>query len=320
MKMMRSLLPLSVLFLLCCAQCARYPALPELEEDATQRPRTEAEEQQLEAQLQDILGSLKATDEAKDYGIGIKDVLKIEVWQQPELTRMVEVAPDGTITLPLIGSVDALGKTVEEVDKEITQRLEGRYLVNPQVNVEVAEYKSQSVSVLGEVGGGQGGRGVGRYPLKGKTTLLEVLTEAGLSPDAGTECLVVRPKKSASTGGPTLPSDANEGEVVRIDIVELMRGDLRQNIVLRDGDTIYVPKAQHYFVYGEVEQPGSYKLEKDTTVLKAITTAGGLTERAASIKRVKILREVGGEKQRIAVQATDRVKPQDTIIVPESFF
>jgi len=306
-------------FLLSCflVQCARYPAIPELKGDRPAAIEKSVEERQLDARMREVLVSLQR-DKPKDYVIGITDVLRVEVWEQPELTRTAEVSQDGTINLPLVGNVIAAGKSVAVLEKEITEKLAGRYLINPQVTLQVVEYRSKYVSVLGEVGG-RGGKGVGKYPLRGRTSLLEILTEAGLGEEAGAECVVIRPKQKTPAGD-TGESSEDGGEVIRIDIPELMRGDLLQNIELQDGDAIFIPKAQHYYVIGEVNKPDRYKYEKGTTVLKAVATAGGLTEKAASMKRVKILREESGQKRRISVNPTDLVKPEDTLIVPASFF
>jgi polysaccharide export outer membrane protein len=299
-------------------QCARYPAIPEMKGDRPTINQETIEEQQAAARMREVLVSLKQ-EKPKDYVIGIKDILKIDVWEQPELTRTTEVSQDGTINLPIIGTVVASGKSMAVLEREITERLAGRYLINPQVTLQVVEYKSKYVSVLGEVGG-KGGKGVGKYPLRERTTLLEILTEAGFSDDAGSECVVIRPTRNISPVGEAGKRSKTGGETIHIDIPELMKGDQLQNIEIQDGDTIYIPKAQHYYVIGEVEKPGEYKFQKGITVLKAIATAEGLTEKAASLKRVKILREENDQKRRISVNPTDLVKPEDTLIVPASFF
>jgi len=299
-------------------QCARYPAIPELKGDRPRVSEETIEEQQASAGMREALAALKQ-EKPGDYVIGIKDIVKIDVWEQPEMGRTAEVSQDGTINLAIIGTVMAKGKSLAALEKEITERLAGRYLINPQVTLQVVEYRSKYVSVLGEVGG-KGGQGVGKYPLRGRTTLLEVLTEAGFSEDAGSECVVIRPKTGNPSGGNAGKPSQDGGKVIRIDIPELMKGDMLQNIEILDGDTIYIPAAQHYYVLGEVERPGKYRFQKGTTVLKAIATAEGLTEKAASMKRVKVLREENGQRRRISVNPTDLVKPEDTLIVPASFF
>ncbi len=309
---------IAILSLLLTVHCARYPSLPELKEGVpldTQKTSSDAE---LKARMRTLLLNLKRT-EPGDYVVGVRDVLEVNVWQHPDLAQTVTVTQDGTINLLLIGPIKADGKTVAALEREITEKLSGRYLINPQVTVQVVQFNSKSVYVLGQVGG-QGGKGVGKYPLQHRTTLLEILTLAGLSEEAGSQCVIVRPKNNEQKDHPTLPDDPNAREVITINLADLMEGDLVQNIELQDGDTIYVPKAQHYYVFGQVKNPGQFKYQKDTTVLKAITTAGSLTEKAASMKYVKILREEGGKRVKISAKPTDLVKPEDTIIVPESLF
>jgi polysaccharide biosynthesis/export protein len=305
-----------VLLLLC--HCARYPSIPELKGEIPAQVSRDSGRSQIEERMRTILSGLQKSDD-KEYVIGPKDVLEITVWQHPEMTAKMEVPAGGAIRLPLIGEITANGKSVSQMEKEISAKLDGRFIIDPQVSVTVVDYKSKSVYILGETRA-WGGTGVGRYPLRGRTTLIELLTEAGLSQEAGTECIVVRPRGDAATDTPTLPGEAQEGQVFRVDITDLMSGDLVQNIELQNGDTVYIPKAQNYFVFGEVKTPGKYKFEKGTTVLKAITTAGGTTEKAASLTRTKILRDEDGKKVRISVKPTDTVRPGDTIIVPESFF
>ena len=94
---------------------------------------------------------------------------------------------------------------------------------------------------------------------------------------------------------------------------------MKQNIELRDGDTIFVPRAESAYVFGQVKTPGAYAIQKDTTVLQALSLAGGVTENGA-MNRIKIVRMVNGEKKELKVKLTDLVKPGDTIIVPERYF
>jgi len=169
------------------------------------------------------------------------------------------------------------------------------------------------------VGGSQGGgQGPGSYPLTGKTTLVEVLSLAGgPNRDAGSEVVVIRPKNKK--GNPIPLERAGKDEIITINLRKLLEGDTSQNIFLEPNDTIYVPRAEYFFVFGEVKRPGRYILEKETTVLKAITTAGGVTEKAA-INKTRVVRERGGKKAEIPVKMTDPVEPEDIVMVPESFF
>ena len=94
---------------------------------------------------------------------------------------------------------------------------------------------------------------------------------------------------------------------------------MKQNIELHDGDTIFVPRAESVYVFGQVKNPGAYPIQKDTTVLQALSLAGGVTPQGA-MNRTKILRIVNGEKRELKVKVTDIVQPGDTIMVPERFF
>jgi len=257
--------------------------------------------------------------EEKDYVIGPKDILKIMVWDHDDLTREIHVSRKGAFSYPLIGKVHADGLTVSQLEERITDALSGRYIVNPQVSITVREYKSKRVFVLGEVGGPQrGGLGPGAYPLTGNTRLVEVLSLAGgPTQDAGAEVIIVRPRHK--TGNPIPLQEAGEDEIITVNLRRLLEGDTSQNIYLEPDDTIYVPRAEFFFVFGEVKRPGRYNLEKGTTVLKAITTAGGITEKAA-INKTKVVREKEGLKMEIPVKMTDPVLPEDILIVPESFF
>ncbi len=312
MKEARLYIFLSLLILL--LSCARYPEIPEVKK-AEELPSQNMENlfKKRASSFIPLLESRK-----KDYVIGPQDVLEITVWDHEDLNRTVTVSESGDFSYPLIGKVHADGLTVSELEKEIERRLSGKYIINPQVNITVKEYRSKRVFVLGEVGGSGSNKGPGAYPLIGKTTLMEILALAGgPTKDAGSEVIIIRPKRKVSN--PTPLEKASEDEIIRVNLRRLLEGDMTQNIVLQPNDTIYVPKAEYFYVFGEVKKPGKYILEKGITVLKAITIAGGTTEKAA-INKTKIIREKNGVKIEIKAKMTDPVYPGDTIIVPESLF
>jgi len=150
-------------------------------------------------------------------------------------------------------------------------------------------------------------------------TLLEALSQAGgTTASAGTEVVVRRPK-GAAPAGPVDPADDSSSDVIaRVNLEDLQSGRAT-NVAIRDGDTIFVPKAEMFFVTGYVRSPGSYVWEKGMTVLKAISLAGGISERGSS-GRVRIIRIVKGERKEIKVQMTDLVLPNDTVDVPQRYF
>ncbi len=201
-----------------------------------------------------------------------------------------------------------------EVAERLTNQLNDGYLRSPQVTVEVEQFRSQSIFVIGEV------RSPGRYPMTGNMGLLEALAEAGsTTANAGSEVLVIHLREGEVGSAPMLPSDEEEQDVTRVDLRALQTGRLSQNIRLLDGDTIFVPRAESFFLSGHVRTPGSYVLEPGMTVLQALTLAGGISDRGSS-RRIKILRVVDGERVEIDVEMDDIVLPGDTIVVPQRFF
>lgn len=258
-------------------------------------------------------------EDDKDYVIGPDDTIKITVWDHEDLTREVTISREGWFSFPLVGKIFADGLSLGDLEKKLVESLSGKYLVNPQISIAIKEVKSKVVYVIGEVGGKGGtGKGPGTYPLTGRTSLLEVLSMAGgHTADAASEIIIVRPKVKSDM--PVSIEDARKDEITTINMKKLLEGDLSQNILLEPYDTVYIPKAEFFFASGEVKHPGKFILEKGMTVLKAIATAGGKTDKAA-IKRTKIIRVKGGEKKEFRVSLDDPVLPEDIIVVPESFF
>jgi polysaccharide export outer membrane protein len=152
-------------------------------------------------------------------------------------------------------------------------------------------------------------------------TVLEALAKAGGTlPTAAEEILIVRPRDGVEQKGPTLPGEGSDNStVIRVNVRELQAGALSQNAALRDGDTIVAPRARGVYVFGQVKSPGAYPIEQGTSVLQALSLAGGVTDRG-STGRVKIVRTIDGKKKEIKVRLTDPVEPGDTVIVGERFF
>jgi polysaccharide export outer membrane protein len=248
-----------------------------------------------------------------DYVIGPQDVLSITVFDQKDLDGRYTVETDGTFTFPLVGRVSAGGTTVRQFEAALRAKLANGYFKNPQILVKIEEYRSQRVFVMGEV------RTPGTVALTGGMTLIEALARAGSTlPSASGEVAVVRPRHGVK--GPISPDEDDNAEVIRISLRRLESGSRSQNLELKDGDTIFVPRAETIFVFGQVKNPNVYSVQKDTTVLQALSLAGGATENAA-LNRIKIVRMVNGQKSDITgVKLSDVVQPGDTIMVPERFF
>lgn len=254
---------------------------------------------------------------AANYVIGPRDVLTIQVFDT-EISGKYTVEADGSFSFPLIGRIQAAGRTLREFEEDLRAKLADGYYRNPQVSVAVDQYQSQQIFVIGEV------RSPGPVSLTGGMTLVEAIARAGSTlPSASGEVVVVRAPQGAENDAngvaPVTPDQEGAAEIFRASIRSLEAGELRENIQLQDGDTLYVPRAETAYVFGEVRNPGAYSIQKDMTVLQALSLAGGATEHAA-LNRVKIVRIVDGERKEVRVELTDIVRPGDTIIVPERYF
>jgi polysaccharide biosynthesis/export protein len=250
-----------------------------------------------------------------DYVVGAQDILTITSYDQADLSGKFSVEADGTFTYPLIGRVKAGGLTLREVEAQVKAQLkDGGFFNRPQITVAIEQYKSQKIFIVGEV------RTPGTYPLSGHMNLVEALARAGSTmPSASGEAVIVHPSNQAVTG-PVLPDQENAESIVRVNLRDLENGLFSQNAVLRDGDTIFIPRAESVYVFGQVKNPGAYPLQqKNTTVLQALSLAGGVTDRG-STGRIKVVRIVKGEKREFKVKLSDLVQPGDTLVVAERFF
>lgn len=254
-----------------------------------------------------------AAQSGGDYVIGAQDVLTVAVFDQPDLGGKYAVELDGSFTFPLIGRVKAGGLTIRDFESELKRKLADGFFRNPQVTVAIEQYRSQRVFVTGEV------RSPGAYALTGDMTLIEALAKAGsTTPTASDEVVVVRGGKGADQPA---TADDDSRDQTRINLQDLQSGrGTAQNLSLRDGDTIYVARAELTYVLGQVKNPGSYAIRSNTTVLQALSLAGGVTPTGA-MNRTRIIRAVDATTTtEVKVRLTDIVKPGDTIMVPERFF
>lgn len=254
-----------------------------------------------------------AAQSASDYVIGNQDVLTVTVYDQPDMTGKFKVESDGSIAFPLVGRIAASGQTLRTLETELKKRLADGYLRNPQVSVAVETYQSQRIFIMGEV------RNPGPYSLTGDMTVIEALSRAGsTTPQAGDEVMIVRPKPG-TPGGPVVPGQTTDGDIIKVNVRDLQSGALSQNVMLKDGDTLVVPKALSVYVFGQVKSPGAYPADNRTTVLQTLSLAGGVTDRG-STSRLSIIRMVEGKRREIKAKLTDTVEPGDTLIVKERFF
>ena len=245
------------------------------------------------------------------YKIGLNDEVKVTVFDEPDLSTMYRVDADGSISFPLIGRVQAAGTTLSELQQRITTMLAAGYIKNPQVRVEVEGYKSQSVIVSGEV------RAPGKVPMTGTMTLIEALAAAG-SPtsSASNEVSISRQKRNAAG----VVTDENDVDIIRVNLKLLQLGQAGRDIQLQDGDLINVPKAQTFYITGQIRNPGSLVWDPGMTVQQAVALAGGLTERGSD-RRIKADRfGPDGKVSEVGLNLEDKVQPNDTIKISSRIF
>jgi polysaccharide export outer membrane protein len=249
-----------------------------------------------------------------NYIIGPRDVVKITIYGEPDLTgKTYVVDADGMFTFPNIGRVQAAGLTVVQLEQALHKRLVPDYFRNPQISVSVDEYLSKEIMVSGEVAK------PGPQPLTGGTTLLGVLARAGGAlPTAAGEVLIVRGRglKVAVTG----QGDAEAGDAQfdgrRVDLTKLQAGATDLDVEIKDGDLVIVPRAESAYVFGEVKNPGAYPVPKGSTVQQMLARAGGMTPEASQGK-ISIDRDGKTLKK---VKLTELIHPGDTIKVPPRIF
>jgi polysaccharide biosynthesis/export protein len=247
------------------------------------------------------------------YVVGPNDVLAITVYNQPQLSGKFAVEADGTLAFPLVGRVAVGGKSIRAAEDEVRERLAAGYLKDPQITVTVEQYRSQQIFMMGEV------KQPGPLQFTGSMTLIEALARAGsTTPQAATELVIVRSLNGSAAAASPKPGETS-GETIRVDLESLQTGGLANNVVLRAGDTVFVPRAATFFVSGHVKTPGEYTLRTGMTVRQAIALAGGVTDRG-SMGRVQIVRKVNGKEVTMSVDLTKAVQPGDTVVVRERFW
>jgi polysaccharide export outer membrane protein len=249
------------------------------------------------------------------YRIGARDLLEVRVFEAAELNVSRRVSETGEINLPLVGAVAVAGLTEAEAAQKIKSVLEGQVLQRASVAVQVMEFRSRPISVIGAV------RQPGNLAFSGRWTLLEALTAAGgLAEGHGNQIHVLRTAENGLSDQISIVSD---------DL--LTRADPRVNIPILPGDLINVPGTVTVTIYclGEIQQPGavSFRSSERMTLLAIIARAGGLTDRASN--KILVKRTVDGRTTEIAAdykrilagKAPDvDLEPGDVIVVKESFF
>ncbi len=250
-----------------------------------------------------------AIGQGADYLLGADDLVTITVFNHPELSAALRISKSGNITFPLLGVTSAAGLSTRQLEELLIRRLgEGGYVRQPQVSVLVSEYQSQKVAVMGLV------TRPGQYALSTSSKVIDLLAQAGglingsaggaANGVAGDEAVLIR----------------HDGRRTSIDLPKLFSGDPAENQSVAGGDTVYVPRAPVFYVYGQVQRAGSYKLERNMTVTQALSAGGGLTPKGSEHRMVVKRRDASGKVREISVKGLDLLAPDDVLEIKEGWF
>lgn len=241
----------------------------------------------------------------QEYQLGAGDVVKITIFQNPDLTTETRIGETGSITFPLIGDVKVGGQTTAAAEKLIAQRLrDGGFVQQAQVNLIVLQFKGVQVSVLGQV------NKPGRYPVEGAVhKVTDMLALAGGVTTLGSDTITL------------VTSRSGREERIEIDLPGMFNaGDLRKDITVSNGDLIFVPRAPVFYIYGEAQRPGQVRLERDMTVMQGLAAGGGPTARGTERGIRLHRRDKSGKLEILKPKVTDLLLPDDVIYVQESLF
>lgn len=242
-----------------------------------------------------------------DYVLGAGDVIRITVFQNVDLTLDARISEGGNISYPLLGTVKLGGLSVSDAEKKIADGLKnGNFLKQPQVSILLTSVKSNQVSVLGQV------NRPGRYPLEaGSNRVSDLLAQAGgIVASQGSDIIVVSGKRN---GKPFRKE---------IDFPQVFAASgSAEDFILENNDAIWVDRAPYVYIYGEVLRGGAVRLERDMTLLQALATVGGLTQRGTA-KGIKVHRRdaATGTVQILEPGMNDKLQINDVIYVKESLF
>ena len=246
-----------------------------------------------------------AAGQAPEYRLGGGDVLRITVYQNPDLTLETRITEAGIVSYPLLGNLRLGGQTVTAAEKQIADGLRnGHFVKQPQVSIVVTQVRGNQASVLGMV------NRPGRYPIEvAGMRLSDLLATAGGTAVGGADTLVV-------TG-------IREGRPFRteIDLPALFADSSRsKDMLIQNGDTVWVDRQPQVYIYGEVQRPGPLRLERGMTLMQALAAGGGLTQRGTE-RGIKVHRRNGdGQVQVLQPAMQERMRDGDVVFVRESLF
>lgn len=240
-----------------------------------------------------------------EYRMGAGDVVRIVVFQSPDLSIETRLTESGVVSYPLLGSVKLGGLSISAGEKLIADGLKnGNFLKQPQVTILLTQVRGNQASVLGQV------NRPGRYPIEvTDMRLTDLLATAGGTAGSGADIVVL-------TG-------IRNGQPYRLEVdlpTLFSAGGRDMDVLILNGDTVWVDRQSTVYIYGEVQRPGAMRLERDMTVLQALATGGGLTGRGTE-RGLRVHRKgADGNVQVIQPTMTDKLREGDVVFVRESLF
>lgn len=239
------------------------------------------------------------------------DVLRISVYGNEDLTTVTRILPDGSITFPLIGQVFVGGLSPSVAEQRIAGKLRGGGFVrNAAVSIFVQERSAvpiSSVTLLGQVVH-SGTYSLDPESVDGVTTLIALLAKAGGTTETAADyCYLIRNENGVS-------------KRLRVDLADLVRnGNIKANVPLANGDIVLVPQMDVFYIYGEVQRPGRYKLERDMTVMQGLSVASGMTPRG-NVRGIVLNRQDGASIKSTDASLEARMQPNDVVYVKTAVF
>jgi polysaccharide biosynthesis/export protein len=245
-----------------------------------------------------------AQGKVPEYQLGAGDNIRVVVFQNPDLTVETRVTENGTITYPLVGELKVGGLTIPDAEQKLAKALkEGHFIQQPQVNILLIQNRGNQVSVLGAV------NRPGRFPLETvDIRFSEMIAIAGGIAPAGADVAIL-------TG-------LRNGKPLRKEIDApgmFLQNKLGEDIVVAPGDVIYVPRQPMFYIYGEVQRPGSYRVERGMTIRQALAQGGGVTLRG-TVSDLQVYRSGDPKDEPRNPDLSDLVRPDDVLYVKQSLF
>lgn len=239
-----------------------------------------------------------------DYRLGPGDAIHIQVFQNPDLSLDTRVSEGGTITYPLVGKIQLGGDTIAAAEQKIAEALNsGGFIQKPQVNIVVLQIRGNQVSVLGQV------NRPGRYPIEiFNSRISEMLAIAGGISSTGADRAII--------------VGTREGKPFRkeIDIPGLfLDNKLDDDVSVAGGDLVYVHRAPVFYIYGEAQRPGAYRVEREMTIQQALAQGGGTTLRGSE-GRLRLHRRDKGVVVQSTPNLSDPIHADDVLYVGERIF